>query len=207
MNHAVSTDIDIDFADRDAALSGLLHIPASTINKEGQITRHPTGVYFQDVPTDPFTNHSSIPYDETGQLGYFKVDFLNNSIYASVRDNEHLDELVARDPDWSLFEHSSIVAMLSHIHNHFGIVQNIRPQSIEDLAIVLALMRPGKRHLVGRPREEIEAKVWSTDAEGYVFKRAHALAYAVSIVVQLNLICEAAAAELEAENEPELIQF
>jgi len=62
------------------------------------------------------------------------------------------------------------------------------------LAMVLALIRPGKRHLVGYEWPIVEADIWTnTDGEeGYVFKKAHAVSYAHVVVVQLNLLLEAA---------------
>lgn len=205
-NYAVDTDIDIDFADRDLALRGLMHVAASTLPAEGEQTdkykRHPSGVYFQDVPVDPITGYCSLTYKEAADKGYFKVDFLNNSIYADVRDDDHLNELVSTPPDWGMLEHKELVALLAHIGSHFGIVQVIKPKSIEDLAVVLALIRPGKRHLLYKPRAEIDAEIWSSSADdSYSFKKAHAIAYAVTITVQMNLIYEKIAKDLENDHE------
>lgn len=203
--NAVTTDIDIDFADRNAALAGLMYVSASMKATENPLdagdknTRHPSGVYFQNIPTDPLTGFASIPYKNAADLGYFKVDFLNNTLYANVRDENHLDELVNREPDWEMLKHKEIVEMLIHIGKHFGIVQSVEPKSVKDLAIILALMRPGKRHLVGKSRELIEAEIWKPSGESFQFKMAHAFAYAVSIVVQMNLICEKAAEEIELD--------
>lgn len=194
----VTTDIDIDFADRDTALDGLLHVAASMEQKD-QRSRHPTGVYFQNIPIDPINGNSSLLYEDAADCGYFKIDFLNNSIYADVRDEEHLIELM-EDPDWEMLEVPEIVSMLAHIHNSFGLVQTIQPKSVEDLSVVLALMRPGKRHLMGKTRAEIDAEIWKA-SDGFVFKRAHAIAYAVSIVVQLNLLIEKTGAALDAAKE------
>lgn len=193
----VNTDIDIDFADRMAALSGLPYVSACLTNHRGQRQRHPSGVYFQNIPVDPLSEMSAYEYTEAADLGYFKVDFLNNSLYEGVRDEAHLVELLNREPDWSLFEHEHIVEMLAHLSGNFGVVHFIRPKSIEDVALVLALMRPGKRYLLSRSREEINASIWQPDETGFSFKKAHAIAYAASIVVQLNLICEAIGSEID----------
>lgn len=196
----VTTDIDIDFADRDAALQGLMHVPASMEGRSGETygehRRHPTGAYFQNIPTDPLSTYSSLTYEEAADRGYFKIDFLNNSIYNGVRDEDHLIELLEREPPWDFFEEEAIVGMLAHIHNAFGTVQQIRPRSIEDLAVILALQRPGKKALLLSSREEIDANIWTPNKDGFVFKRAHAIAYAASIVVQLNLIVEKMSEEL-----------
>jgi hypothetical protein len=65
------------------------------------------------------------------------------------------------------------------------------PTSIEQLAMILAMIRPGKRYLVGNTWEVIEKEVWEKTDE-YFFKKSHAVGYAVAIIVQLNLICEQA---------------
>lgn len=190
-------DIDIDFCDRTAALMGLPHVDASMVDRHGEIVKHPSSVYFQDVPIDPITGFASIPYDAVGNLGYYKVDFLNNSIYEGVRDEGHLIELMDREPPWEFLLDRSIVEQLAHVHGHFGIVHHIKPKSIDDLAMVLALIRPGKEHLRFRPKEVVEADIW-TPVEGKAwFKRPHAIAYATSIVVQLNLMIEQIMAELD----------
>lgn len=177
-----------------------MHIPASMETRSGvsygEHRRHPSGVYFQNLPTDPLTAYSSLPYEEAADRGYFKIDFLNNSIYSGVRDEDHLIELVNREPPWDFFDDEGIVGMLAHVRNSFGIVSQIRPRSVEDLAVILALQRPGKKYLIMETREKIDREIWLPNSEGFVFKRAHAIAYAVSIVVQLNLIIEKMAAEL-----------
>jgi hypothetical protein len=190
------TDIDIDFFDRDAALSELAHIPAMVV-RNGEQTKHASGVYLQDVPVNPFTGICALDYAEAEDRGYFKIDFLNNTLYGGVRDEAHLESLLNAEPDWSLLEYEEVVSQLAHIHRHFGVVRKIKPRCIDDLALVLALMRPAKRHLMTEHRAIIEAKIWENqDDEGYAFKRAHAIAYAASIVVQLNLLCEQTATEI-----------
>ena len=85
-----------------------------------------------------------------------------------------------------------------HIHAHFDVVRIIKPSSINDLAVILALIRPGKKHLIHSPRPLIDANVWIGDkSDGYQFKRAHAISYAALIVVQMNLIVERMVRELE----------
>jgi hypothetical protein len=195
----VTTDIDIDFADREKALGGLLHIAAAR-ELNGDMVRHQTGVYFQDIPSDPFSGLASIPYKDAADLGYFKIDFLNYSIYDGVRDEDHLVELLNREPEWSLLEDRDIVPNFVHIGDHFGTVQRIKPRSIEDLAVVLALIRPAKRGLMLKPRDQIDREVWVIDPnDKYAFKRGHAIAYAASVVVQMNLLVEQMSAEIEDE--------
>ena len=66
-----------------------------------------------------------------------------------------------------------------------------QPQMIwlQQLAIILAMIRPGKRYLVGNDWSVIEKEVWQK-TDDYFFKRSHAIGYATLIIVQLNLIVE-----------------
>ena len=182
-------DVDIDFVDRNRALSLFKHIAASTDVRKSK--KHNTGIYFQNIPFNPVTNQSTIEYKEAEDRGYFKIDFLNVSAYSGVKDEEHLIRLMNTEPSWDLFEESSITDNLFHVNGHSDLLKKMKPKSIEQLAAVLALIRPAKRHLVGRSWDEIFNEVWDLTGEaGYAFKHSHAIAYAVVIVVQLNLLVE-----------------
>ena len=125
--------------------------------------------------------------------GYFKVDFLHNTIYQGIRDETHLIELLTTEPPWDLFDDEDVVNSLAHVSGHFGVVHSIGPKSIGDLAICIALIRPGKKHLIGKPRSEIDRHIWIKPNDGgYHFKKSHAISYASAIVVQLNLMIERA---------------
>lgn len=181
-----NTDIDIDMADRDKALSIIQHVIAR--QKDG--TKHKTSVYFQNIPSDPMTNIATLNSDDASELGYFKIDLLNNSIYKDVKNEEHLIRLIFEEPLWELLKEKDIVDKLQHIHDHFNIVNTIKPTNIHDLAIIIALIRPGKRHLFRMPRKIIDREIWKPVENGYTFKKSHAYAYALSIIVQLNLLVE-----------------
>ena len=180
-------DIDIDLLDRDKALDIIRHVPAS-IYKESKITKHNTGIYAQNIPVDPVTKYASLDYEVADKLGYFKIDFLNVSAYEGVRDEQHLIELMYKQPDWSMLQNKDVVAKLFHISDHYGLVNKLKPQSIDELAAVLAIIRPGKRHLADENWNNIMADVWNKPKEGYFFKKAHAIGYAYVIVVQMNLL-------------------
>jgi hypothetical protein len=187
----VNTDVDIDVFDRDILLEDLKYIVAR-IEKDGEYTKHNTGVYFQPIPHDPLTNIATIDHKAANDLGYFKIDFLNNSVYKGVRDEAHLQELVDATPQWDLLEHKEIVEKLVHIHSYADLVKRLMPESIPQLAMILAVIRPAKAHLRKSTWEEIEKEVWIKPEEGYYFKKSHAHAFALSIVVQLNLMVEEA---------------
>jgi DNA polymerase III alpha subunit len=63
--------------------------------------------------------------------------------------------------------------------------------------MVLALIRPGKKHLqslcIERGFDSIRDEIWQQDA-GYTFKRSHSLSYAMLVYVHANLLLEQAAA-------------
>jgi DNA polymerase III alpha subunit len=73
-------------------------------------------------------------------------------------------------------------------------MKQLKPTTISELAMILALIRPGKKHLVPVCQEKgfqaIEDEIWQKTDEAYFFKKSHAVGYAHLIVMQLNLICE-----------------
>ena len=186
----IDFDVDIDMANRDDFVKLVSCTPAS-IEKDGKFTKHNTGVYFQNIPKFPLEGYSTIDHKEAEKQGWFKVDFLNNTVYQNVRDETHLNQLLNTEPLWDLLEHEEVVSQLYHINNYANVLKAYKPTSIEQLAMILAIIRPAKKHLMGKPFAEIEKTVWDKPEDGeYYFKKAHAIAFATAIVVQLNLLCE-----------------
>ena len=184
-------DVDIDFADREQVLNILAHVPAVQKMPNGQRQKHKTGVYFHPVPVNPFTGWCDVDYKEAEELGFFKVDLLNVSLYQRVQSKEHLDRLAAQEPLWDLLQQDDFVNLLFHLNGHGAILRQTCPTSVEELAAVLAMIRPAKRYLIGKDWTTIMTEVWiRPTTDEYYFKKAHAVAYAVAIVVQMNLICE-----------------
>tara|TARA_B110000977_G_scaffold18633_1_gene22491 strand:+ start:3806 stop:4372 length:567 start_codon:yes stop_codon:yes gene_type:complete len=184
----INFDVDIDMANRDKFLELFNPIPAS-IKREQSYEKHNTGVYFQPIPCFPLEGFSTIDHKEAEESGYFKVDVLNNSVYKDINDEAHLDKLLAQEPMWELFQHAEIVKQLFHIGNHYDIIKQHLPQTVEQLAMILAMIRPGKRYLVGNSWEIIEKEVWEK-TDDYFFKKSHAIGYAMVILVQLNLLVD-----------------
>ena len=50
----MSFDIDIDVGNRDRLLELITHTPAS-MDRDGTITKHNTGIYVNPIPADPLT--------------------------------------------------------------------------------------------------------------------------------------------------------
>jgi DNA polymerase III alpha subunit len=181
----LSFDVDIDFANREQALSIVDHTPA--MQKDGNKERkHNTGVYFHHVPTNPFTGLCTLDYKQAEDAGWFKIDLLNVGIYGHFSSNEQIDDLLNKEPMWELLEHKEVIQQLFHIHNHADTVIKMKPRSIEQLAMVLAVIRPGKKHLIGRSWDDIEKEVWTKTEDVYSFKKSHSFGYAMAIVLQLN---------------------
>ena len=181
-------DVDIDFFDRDGVLKLFKHTPASIINDKTH-EKHKTGVYFHAVPEHPVTGHATLDHKKAEDRGYFKIDCLNVNLYKNVKSEQELVELMIQEPNWDMLKDQTIVDELFHLNGHFSIVSKLQPKTIEQLAAVLAIIRPAKRYLVNAPWDDILKEVWIRPADGsYFFKKSHAVAYAQAIVVQMNLI-------------------
>lgn len=184
-------DVDIDFADREQVLRILEHVPAMQRMPNGTRQKHKTGVYFHPVPVNPFTGWCDLDFKEAEEAGFFKVDLLNVSLYQQVKSKEHLEQLANQEPLWDLLQDDQFVNLLFHLNGHGDVLKKTCPTSVEQLAAVLAMIRPAKRYLIGKPWTTIMKEVWTKPENGeYYFKKAHAIAYAVAIVSQMNLICE-----------------
>ena len=180
-------DIDIDFADRNIILSKIKHRVAKL--KTGK--KHNTGVYATEIPHNPVDNISTIEHKTAEERGYFKLDFLNVSIYKDVKDETHLISLMRKEPLWELLEHQDFVDQVFHVSGHSDLLKQLKPTSVEQLAATLAIIRPAKRHLADKDWQTIMKEVWIKPTNGeYYFKKAHAVSYAVACVVHMNLICE-----------------
>lgn len=183
------SDIDIDFANRDQILTLLKHTPASII-KDDKLTKHNTGVYFTDIPMDPFTGYASLDYQAAEDRGYLKLDFLNVNLYSRVKSEQHLTELINQEPMWEKLYEREFCEQLIHIGNHYDTLIKMPEavNSIPRMAMFLSVIRPAKRHLIGRTWAEVAKTVWERPTDdSYYFKKSHAVAYATLVVVNINL--------------------
>ena len=182
-----ATDVDLDFADRTLILDQIPH----TVAKLPSGKKHNTGVYFHRMPSDPATGLATLEHKTAEELGFFKIDCLNVGLYRGVKDERHLIDLMNREPTWALLEHQEFTDQLFHANGHHELLAKLKPQSIDDLAAVLAIIRPSKRHLADKDWDTIRSQVWvRPENDEYFFKRSHAIAYATAVVVQMNLLVE-----------------
>ena len=180
-------DIDIDFADRNDILQKIDH----RVAKLDTGKKHNTGVYVTECPHNPVDNLSTIDYKTAEDRGYFKLDFLNVSIYKNVKDETHLMSLMRKEPLWELLEHKDFVDQVFHLSGHDNLLKQLKPTSVDQLAATLAIIRPAKRHLINEPWTKILKEVWVKPKNNeYFFKKAHAYSYAMAVVVHMNLLCE-----------------
>jgi len=180
-------DIDIDFSNRTKILDLIKNIPASL--EDGR--KHNTGVYCHDIPVNPLTGQASIDYKTAEDRGYFKIDFLNVGIYQDIKNEEHLNSLINKEPLWDLLLEEEFVNLLFHLNGHQDVLKKTCPTSVEQLGAVLAMIRPAKRYLIGKDWTTIMKEIWvKPENTEYYFKKAHAISYAMAVIVHMNLLCE-----------------
>lgn len=181
-------DIDIDFGDRERVLEHIKHIPAS-IHRDGEVVPHNTGVYVNNIPKHPITGLASIDHKEAEKRGYVKLDFLNVSVYQQIHSEEELDVLMSTEPPWHRLQEPEFVEKIIHIGNHYDIVKKLQPKTVDEMAAVLAIIRPSKRYLLNKDWATINQEVWTKPADGsYYFKKSHATSYAYLVVVHMNIL-------------------
>ncbi len=185
-------DIDLDLPSFDP----IAHFPnavRASMVKDGQIVKHPAGVYFQTMPKDKLTKLAAIPYEPAEEMGFFKVDFLHLGLLDQMpqMDKAAIRELIKIEPNWSLLLEESVVERLFQLRKHFVLLLKLKPKSVEELADCIALLRPAKRHLIDKylqSPQRTRTELYKMPLPPGCFKRGHAIAYALTIVIQLHLI-------------------
>jgi hypothetical protein len=185
----MSADIDLDFADRNKILSLIQHTPARQLHQE-QVRRHNSGVYVTDIPYDPVNQCAAIDYESAEARGYFKIDFLNMSVYQLIKNPEHYKQMLNQEPDWAkLWTDTAWASQLVHVGNYTDLIKRMRPDSIPRMAAFISIIRPGKAHLQGKSWDQVFESVWDGDSsQGYTFKKAHALSYSMLVALHMNLL-------------------
>lgn len=193
------TDIDIDLKNRDDVLNVIKCVRSTEVIVDNILTPHKTGIHLDNIPVDPCTGYASIPYKEAEALGYQKIDLLNVSAYDNVRDREHLKVLSNTEPNWELFLYPEVCEQLFQLKNYCSLLNVWKPSSIDELAMILAMIRPGKRNCQTLYNwDEVREQIWeystvATDGNGKklnYFKKPHAYSYSLLIIVQLNALVE-----------------
>ena len=185
-------DVDIDLPPKfDPKTIFRTVIRASRVDSETkELEPHNVGYYFQDIPQDVVTGLAAIPYTESEQYGYLKIDMLTVNLLPYFDSKAEMRRLQKMEPDWTMLQDPKIVPHLFHLGKHYDTLSRVKPMSIDELADVFALIRPNKIALIDKYvknpvkyREELFTKTDASD-----MRRAHALPYAIMIVLQLHLI-------------------
>lgn len=184
-------DIDIDLPTTFHPLDHF-DVTLASMVKGGKLVKHPAGVYFQNIPQDKITKLAAIPFKEAEDMDYFKIDFLHLTFLDNFNNKAEIRQLLQIEPDWTLLESSSVVERLFQIHRHFDIIHQVKPTSVIMLADAIALIRPAKRQLLANyiktPIKIRKFLYMKPDDGKYYFKKSHAIAYALTIVLQLHLV-------------------
>ena len=187
----MSADIDIDMPDRSKLLELIQHVPARQ-TVDGRPRRHNSGIYVTDIPRDIVNGCAAIDYESAESRGYFKIDLLNMSVYQLIQDPEHYEQMLSQEPPWSrLWTDAPWASQLVHVGNYVDLLREMQPDSIPRMAAFISIIRPGKAHLQRRPWAEVFASVWDGDASrGFVFKKSHAISYAMLVKLHMNLLSQ-----------------
>ena len=185
----MSADIDIDFADRSQLLELIQHTPARQLH-QGQVRRHNSGVYVTNIPQDPVNQCAAIDYKAAEELGYFKIDLLNMSVYQLITSPEHYATTMAQEPEWPrLWTDTEWTKQLVHVGNYADLLKEMQPDSIPRMAAFISIIRPGKAHLQRQPWSTVFETVWDGDESlGYTFKKSHSISYAMLVALHMNLL-------------------
>ena len=185
----MSADIDLDLADRNILLNLINAVPARQI-VQGQVRKHNSGVYITDIPYDPINECAAIDYEVAEERGYFKIDLLNMSVYQLINSPEHYREMLIKDPPWErLWTDPDWSKQLVHVGNYTELLKVMKPDSIPRMAAFIAIIRPGKAYLQNKTWSEVFETVWDGDnSKGFVFKKSHAISYAMLVTLHMNLL-------------------
>lgn len=179
-------DLDIDVSNRDIILQHFKHIPASKITDKG-ITPHGVGAYFCDVPIDLVTNLCSVDYKVAEEeYGYIKIDVLHNVTYDNFKSRSELLDVMKKPIRWELLKLKNFVETLPHIGSYWDLMSELPDiDSIEKLAMFIAVIRPGKKYLIQQVKSEgwdsIKKQIWVKEETGYMYKKTHSISYALMI--------------------------
>lgn len=181
-------DIDVKNASDHDGLGTRAMIYNETLEK---VMPHPSGIYLEKVPVDAETGLCAFDYDYGNDTGFAKLDILTNSAYHIFKNKEDLLKHVEMTPDWEHFTEAKYYERLPHISKYGELINLVEPESVEEVADIIALIRPSKmKYLNDYLKHKKLARrnyLYSRPSDGGMyFKRAHAISYAVMIVAIFN---------------------
>lgn len=159
--------------------------------RNGELKKHPCGVYFQHIPSDPITGLSAIPYKEAAEYRYLKIDFLHLHVLDYFKSKNEIRTLMKKPPKWGLLLRADVVPKIFQLNNSLDVLRKLQPNSILEVADCISIIRPGKQHLLDKylvNKEKTRAELYRIEKGSYAYKKGHAIAYAMVVVLQLHLI-------------------
>jgi hypothetical protein len=187
----IIADVDIDVPQSFDAQQIFAQVVRACTVQNNELKPHPCGYYFQNMPVDMLTGLAAIPYEAAESLGYGKIDFLTLNFYKHFNSRDEITALLEIEPNWTLLNSPSIVSQLFQLAKHYELLQKIKPTSVLEIADCLALIRPGKKIMLAeylRNKERTRPFLYASSEDGYTFKKSHAIAYSLVIVLQLHLL-------------------
>lgn len=188
-NHSFDIDIDVNdsFPKEDYGIRAMIY------NKKMEtVNPHPSGYYVNSViPVDRLTGNAAIDYEEAEDLGFTKIDLLTNSSYGMFKTKEEVLHYFNMEPNWEMFKRERFIRQLPHLSDHVDFVMEVGPTSIIEIADILALIRPGKVHLIEtylEDKKKARVNLYRIPKKGIYFKKSHAIAYACMVVTIANKI-------------------
>ena len=201
-------DLDIPAKKSDKIKNNLIR--ATILNEHGNLQPHPAGVYFYNsIPS--FNEFTVLDYKEMEGKQFQKIDILNNS-YLDDITSEELDgyiELIENEEiDWKkLWTYEEPY----QLGKYPGILREFKVASVFDVAIILALIRPGaisnydkmKKYIhtdklleiktieaqkilketYGIPIFDEQFKALNKDDGKYRYKKPHSIGYAYVLLI------------------------
>lgn len=181
-------DVDLEVLNREEVLTLFPEARVASQVVGDQIKRmrpHNSGIYFQNIPLNPLNNLAALPFKEAEDAGFHKIDLLSCPYpYNGIESMEELRTLLDEPIDWNWFTDVGFISTLFQVHDHINEVVHYAPQSIEDLACLIAIIRPAKQHLIGESWDTVRAKIWDQESHHKIlFKKSHAIAYALAVAL------------------------
>ena len=180
-----SPDVDIDVGSNFKPASNWVR---ASIIRDNKLIAHNSGYYIHNIKSIFPQKLSIISYDILDQTNISKVDFLHNTFYDNFNFRYEILDLIKRPVNWSLLTNELLVKKLMHVSNRYKEMQQFNINSVPELADFLALMRPGKIHLMQKylkDKSSVANELYAP-CDKYYFKKSHAYAYATLITVQMR---------------------
>ena len=181
-------DIDVEVMHREEVVKLFpTAVPASQI-ANNRLVRHISGLYFQDIPRNPLNGCAAFPKHEAEDFGFYSVDLLScPNPYDGIETMDELRMLLEAPIDWDWFLDTKFVSTLFHFNGTVNddltmaeVVSWYQPHSIADLAVLIAVKLPAKKHLIGEDFEVVKDNIWIKEKDrGRQFKKSHSVAYAL----------------------------